>query len=490
MTELSKPYSYFINLGDNCEFGFAQRHHQVDAGALLRWSIVPPEALIHCLKNRFASLYEFDNLVPFAIDMVFDQATKLAFHSEMRSENSEIGLTFVDLPEQRRAIYAQEIQKIEHMRRKLLGQLEEGKFIFVYKKNSGLDLKFYSELSAALLAYNQNNTLLVVEQGATKSASIIKLSASLYIGTIEKFAAYEAANQIKQESWDFLVRQLVRMCMLDDARSLGEADKVELIAQQAADWSRGIGHELWFWSRWFETRGLEWTHDFAQRLDGQQPLVPELRNLLPVRTVGPARILDVGSGPMTNIGFTHETVALDVAACDPLADYYAAVAERYGIKRPLPTQFAVAEDLSAYFDENSFDIVNCCNALDHSADPVRGITEMLRVLKKNGYIHLKHHLNEAETENYEGFHQFNFDMKNDRFVIWNKQEYLDVISVLPIRVEISVRLEAPDIIVVIKKVEDFDPALRLVQSKNRLRHIQRAFITHQTQQAEAELKPN
>jgi SAM-dependent methyltransferase len=483
MTKLSEFYPYFVSLGDNCEFGFAQRHHQVETGGLLRWSIVPPDALIRCLRNRFSGLYEFDNLVPFAVDMVLDQATGLAFHSEIRSKQSGGNLIFVDPLQRRREIYSEEFDKIRYLTRKLLGQLDAGKFVFVYKNNSGVGLTLCADMANALSSYNQKNILLIVESDPTRPPSLSRLSKSLYLGTIEKFAPYTTADDIKQESWDFLVRQLSKVCILDDARDFGERERVTLIARQASGWSEGIAHELWFWSRWFETRGLDWPDDFAARLDSSQQLIPALQNLLPASPTGAVRILDVGAGPMTNIGFAHESLPLDIIACDPLADFYSTLSDRHGIQRPIVTHFAVAEDLSSYIAEDSFDIVHCCNALDHSADPVRGLIEMLRVLKKNGAVYLKHHINEAQTENYQGFHQFNFDVRDGRFVIWNKVEFTDVLSVLPIRVDISISLEDPDVVVIIKKLEDFDNSHRTMQVESRLKDFQRAFILRQTQQA-------
>ena len=488
MENLAKHYSTFVSLGDNCEFGFAQRHVGVDVGALLKWAIVPPDALLKCLRNRFAGLYAFENLVPYATDMVFDKETGLAFHSEMYSLETEGKLVFRESNEERFSIYSREIEKINYLRLKLISQLETGSNIFVYKRNYSVGLKFYSDLSNCIRNYSSQNVLLVVESDSAQPASLAKLSDGLYIGTIEVFAPYEAADQVKQESWDFLVSQLAGTCMLDDSRWAFEKEQVDLVAKQAIGWSKGIAHELWFWSRWFETRGLEWPSDFETRLNPDQPLIPALKALIPENAQGTIDILDVGAGPMTNIGFRHELISLNIRACDPLADFYSQAAARHGVRRPNETMFAVAEDLGAYFSESSFDIVHCCNALDHSADPIRGITEMLRIAKRGGSLYLKHHINEAETENYEGFHQFNFDLRDGRFIIWNKSSFWDVASVLPIHVDVKVHLEDQDIVAVITKLEEFDAPQRLAQIKGRLRQFQHAFISRQTHVAIEQLE--
>jgi len=73
-------------------------------------------------------------------------------------------------------------------------------------------------------------------------------------------------------------------------------------------------------------------------------------------------------------------------------------------------------------------MVVCRNALDHSFDPVRGIEEMLLVLKIGGRVNLIHYANEAEEGKYVGFHQWNFDVVDGRPIVWNKNTHVDLID--------------------------------------------------------------
>lgn len=59
-----------------------------------------------------------------------------------------------------------------------------------------------------------------------------------------------------------------------------------------------------------------------------------------------------------------------------------------------------------------------------------GIVEMLICLKPEGNIFLSHRCNEAEVENYSGFHQWNFDESNGDFIIWNKTLKRNVTQIL------------------------------------------------------------
>lgn len=142
-------------------------------------------------------------------------------------------------------------------------------------------------------------------------------------------------------------------------------------------------------------------------------------------------------------------------ATDPLAPVYNALLQEAEITPLVRTQFAPAEGLSAFFDHSEFDVVHCRNALDHSADPIAGIIEMLRVVKVGGTVILRHYRNEAETTRYVGFHQHNFDAKDGKFCIWNKQIYLVVDDNLPISTKIVTVCEGRWVEAYITKNEEF-----------------------------------
>jgi SAM-dependent methyltransferase len=189
-------------------------------------------------------------------------------------------------------------------------------------------------------------------------------------------------------------------------------------ADQLLKWSNGVANEVDFWTGWIRSKGNEYPEDFEQRLSlddpwraGDEP-VPEAH----------WSILDVGAGPLTRLNKTIDGQLLDITAVDPLAPYYDRALSDNGVTPPIRTQQAFAEDLTALFPENHFDLVSCQNALDHSIDPIRAIEEMISVAKVGGYVVLAHARNEAESESYIGLHQWNFDKIDEKFVIWNKQE--------------------------------------------------------------------
>lgn len=167
-----------------------------------------------------------------------------------------------------------------------------------------------------------------------------------------------------------------------------------------------------------ESKGSEWPEEFTERLDKERKFDTSI--LRSCTQILGLKVLDVGSGPMTNLGVTIDNSAIDLTACDPLAPLYIELAEKYHITFPIKTEQAFAEDLSSFYQFGTFDLVHCRNALDHSFDPIRGIDQMLMVTKSSGRVRLVHWENEAVNGSYDGFHQWNFEVENGDFIVWNQ----------------------------------------------------------------------
>lgn len=96
------------------------------------------------------------------------------------------------------------------------------------------------------------------------------------------------------------------------------------------------------------------------------------------------------------------------------------------------------EELSTRFDDGVFDLVFCTNALDHSVNPLLGIRQMLRAVRPGCYVILKHEPNVAEAEAYTGMHGWNFDERDERFIIRRGPREIDVGQMLASSAEVSV----------------------------------------------------
>jgi 2-polyprenyl-3-methyl-5-hydroxy-6-metoxy-1,4-benzoquinol methylase len=92
------------------------------------------------------------------------------------------------------------------------------------------------------------------------------------------------------------------------------------------------------------------------------------------------------------------------------------------------------EELLEHFGSRRFDIAYATNALDHSADPVAIISNMVALVRPGGAVLLRHKRNEGQSARYGGLHQWNFDVAEDRLVLWNDAFRVDVGRALGARV--------------------------------------------------------
>ena len=207
-------------------------------------------------------------------------------------------------------------------------------------------------------------------------------------------------------------------------------------------WLEGLDDEIGYWAKWIKTRGWQWPEEFEVRMQQRRELCI-VNHLLPKISQMPSqdiKVLDVGSGPMTIIG-RYEEKNLQITACDPLADAYNDLMEKYGVEPHVRPVFADCENLSIFFEHNYFDAVLCHNALDHSYNPLQGILQMTQVVKSGGCILLHHYENVAVLESYRGLHQWNFTIEDNDFIIWNRESRFSLRETLGSKISISVARE-------------------------------------------------
>ena len=104
-------------------------------------------------------------------------------------------------------------------------------------------------------------------------------------------------------------------------------DRGVTLARVLELWRGGMAAEREFRSRWFATVGLSWQAEYAWRLE-RRPLADWQVALLPA---GPARVLDMGAGPLSSLGTHVPGRDVEIIAVDPLADIYDELAA--GIER-------------------------------------------------------------------------------------------------------------------------------------------------------------
>ncbi len=223
-------------------------------------------------------------------------------------------------------------------------------------------------------------------------------------------------------------------------------------------WEDGKAEEEIFWARWIETRGSEWPEEFRERMDPGTELQPAVSNQLNVPEERTPIILDVGAGPMTILGKMWRGTPVTLVAVDPLASTYDRLLAQFGVVPPVRTITGHVERLSESLETDFFDLVHMRNALDHSYDPLEGIKQMLSVAKTGAPVVLQHARNEAERENYVGFHQWNIDERGGRMILWNRSTTIDVHEALGSGVHLTVEGSETMVACTIRK--SFQPAFQ------------------------------
>lgn len=206
-------------------------------------------------------------------------------------------------------------------------------------------------------------------------------------------------------------------------------------------WKTRAGEEVRFWDRWVKAGGGQWPEDFEQRADPATPLNESVRDLLDrleIASDRTAEILDIGSGPLSILGYVCPVRAINLTLVDPLAEAYNRTLDRAGISgvpRPVTGYFETA---LGQLGANRFDIVWCRNALDHSMDPLLGLYNLIGLCRPGGGLILSFHPDEADGGRYHGLHQWNLRLEGERLVLSQKGRVLDLTPLLEMQEMLSI----------------------------------------------------
>jgi len=206
------------------------------------------------------------------------------------------------------------------------------------------------------------------------------------------------------------------------ALRLGYHDWVGSRRDPEERWRGGLDEEVEYWRRYLETKGFRWPDEFDSRVNPNGQMLSELVAQYLPSDRERVRILDVGSGPVSSLGFPRlpDGRVIELTAADALADRYEELLHTYRITPPAWPLPVAVEELSEHFGEGVFDLVHARNALDHTVDAFAGIRQMVRVVRPGCYVILQHYPNVAEFHAYTGLHGWNLDERKGRFVIWQR----------------------------------------------------------------------
>lgn len=189
------------------------------------------------------------------------------------------------------------------------------------------------------------------------------------------------------------------------------------------EWELNTKAEVVFW------RG--WLPEGSKKYLEKTKLSPYFKELIEDKKE--VKIADIGSGAISVTGYEWDDVKINLFPSDFLADEYKKLYDEFKIYPKVPIEKQDMAKLT--YEDNSFDIVHCRNALDHCFDPYNSIKEMIRICKPGGWIYLEHFAHVGKMSGYKGLHQWNIDggckneivswgnldKKCDDCILWKKE---------------------------------------------------------------------
>jgi hypothetical protein len=196
----------FESLGENCEFGLAQRRCHAEPLGLLRFASTPLSALLAALKQRFEGLGEPDQVEVRVSDnkleyLVLDRRYGFLYHPWLLVGQAEA-----------EEIRQRELKRLPLLKRKLLEDLEEGSKIFVYRGMRPLSRALVRRLADAMREYGPATLLWVELHDAAHPPGTVELiSDGLLKGYIDRFAPGDNAHDLSIACWVELCRNALAL---------------------------------------------------------------------------------------------------------------------------------------------------------------------------------------------------------------------------------------------------------------------------------------
>jgi hypothetical protein len=191
----------FESLGENCEFGLAQRRCGADPLGLLRFASAPLPRLLNALQSRFEGIGNWDQ-VEVRISgngreyLVHDRRYGFLYHPWVLTGEASA-----------EEIREREARRLPLLRRKLIEDLEEARKIFVFHGMRPLGEAEARTLARALRAYGQTTLLWVELADDEHPAGAVEARADgLLKGYIDRFAPGEDAHDLSLAGWIAICR--------------------------------------------------------------------------------------------------------------------------------------------------------------------------------------------------------------------------------------------------------------------------------------------
>lgn len=196
------------SIGDNCEYGFWQRHRNYEPSSLFRWAITPIDSLLNFLDAP-TRLYAKQDISMHSAGMTTDAKFGFKFHSKLMETTPDGVRQLIADQEKFDTIHAQEEEKIAHLQKKFFAQMRRQVGLYIIKDNKGIPEDKVRAVLAHLHRHNPNHHLLWVEAG--EETTLKDLGNGLLYGTVPAFARYVQADKYHETGWTSLMHKAAQV---------------------------------------------------------------------------------------------------------------------------------------------------------------------------------------------------------------------------------------------------------------------------------------
>lgn len=140
----------------------------------------------------------------------------------------------------------------------------------------------------------------------------------------------------------------------------------------------------------------------------------------------PWRVMDVGCGPISNLRWGALRGEMTITGVDPLIEMYALILARHGHDK-LP-HLRCADEIAAYAEnldeaapDEAYDMIYTSNALDHTQEPERVISNFSRKLVPGGRVYLAVNTREGTRQNWNQLHKTNIYLNDNNELVYHHQ---------------------------------------------------------------------
>jgi len=192
--DVPRLLEHFVGLGENCDFGVAQRAIGIEPFGLFRFGSCTATDLVEMLRTRFQRLAEPGDLwleeqPPPGEYWIKSRHCSFSAHTDRYSSRDDP-----------KVVIAAHIEKTVYLKAKLIRDLARAGKLFVFK--SVTDISVIREILVQLRTYGPNSLLWVsAADAAHPPGSVERLGDGLLRGFVSRFGTYYGAPSLPVEDW-------------------------------------------------------------------------------------------------------------------------------------------------------------------------------------------------------------------------------------------------------------------------------------------------